>query len=215
MAEANAGTPMSNPAVVGLAGFGLTTLLLQFHNLGWMAPGAVFCAAMALGGGMQIIAGFQEFKTGNNFGYCAFCVYGGFWLALGLIFIILDLEVKFGMKFEFLAISGTDVGWFMVGFTIFTAILWIASLRIHAAMAFTFTTLLIGFIGLDMVFLGGMKNIMHMVAWDLVLCALAAWYMMAHVIFLQVFGTNVLPVGKPLIAPKPAKKLGGLAQATS
>jgi len=25
---------LGNPAVVGLAGFGLTTLMLQFHNLG-------------------------------------------------------------------------------------------------------------------------------------------------------------------------------------
>lgn len=29
--------PQSNPAVVGLAGFGGTTLLLQFHNLGLCA----------------------------------------------------------------------------------------------------------------------------------------------------------------------------------
>ncbi|MDS4068815.1 MAG: GPR1/FUN34/YaaH family transporter, partial [Candidatus Competibacter sp.] len=27
---------LGNPAVVGLAGFGLTTLVLQFHNVGWM-----------------------------------------------------------------------------------------------------------------------------------------------------------------------------------
>lgn len=27
---------MGNPAVVGLAGFGLTTILLQFHNIGLM-----------------------------------------------------------------------------------------------------------------------------------------------------------------------------------
>ncbi|HCB14750.1 MAG TPA: hypothetical protein DEP36_14450, partial [Gammaproteobacteria bacterium] len=26
---------LGNPAVVGLAGFGLTTLVLQFHNVGW------------------------------------------------------------------------------------------------------------------------------------------------------------------------------------
>ena len=31
-------------------------------------------------------------------------------------------------------------------------------------------------------------------------CALAAWYMMAHVIFLQVFGKDILPVGKPWIS---------------
>lgn len=26
---------IGNPAVVGLGGFGMTTLMLQFHNLGW------------------------------------------------------------------------------------------------------------------------------------------------------------------------------------
>jgi succinate-acetate transporter protein len=31
------------------------------------------------------------------------------------------------------------------------------------------------------------------------LCALSAWYMMAHAIFSQVFGRDVLPVGKPWI----------------
>ena len=35
MANQQSGTTLGNPAVVGLAGFGLTTLILQFHNLGW------------------------------------------------------------------------------------------------------------------------------------------------------------------------------------
>ena len=43
-----------NPAVVGLAGFGLTTLLLQFHNLGWCGTGVVFCAALVLGGAAPV-----------------------------------------------------------------------------------------------------------------------------------------------------------------
>ena len=55
-----------NPAVVGLAGFGLTTLLLQFHNLGWCGTGVVFCAAMVLGGAAQLIAGLQEFRCGTT-----------------------------------------------------------------------------------------------------------------------------------------------------
>jgi hypothetical protein len=70
-------------------------------------------------------------------------------------------------------------------------------------MFLTFFTLVLGFIGLDLVFLAGMKNLLTITAWDLVICALLAWYMMAHVIFLQVFGRNVLPVGGPLIS-KPA-----------
>ncbi len=62
---------LGNPAVVGLAGFGVTTLLLQFHNLGLAGTGVVFCAALIFGGLAQMIAGYLEFKVGNNFGFSA------------------------------------------------------------------------------------------------------------------------------------------------
>lgn len=186
-----------NPAVVGLAGFGLTTLLLQFHNLGWCGTGVVFCAALVLGGAAQMIAGLQEFKCGNNFGYSAFTVYGAFWIALGLIWLVLDLQ---GVSDTFigphLKISHLDIGFFLLGFTLYTAIMWCASLKVHGAMAFTFTTLLLGFIGLDLVFLLDFKAVMTLTAIDLIVCALSAWYMMAGIIFTQTFGKPVLPMGK-------------------
>jgi hypothetical protein len=206
------GVGQGNPAVVGLAGFGLTTLLLQFHNLGWCGTGVIFCTAMMLGGGAQLIAGFQEFKCGNNFGYSAFTVYGGFWLALGLIWLLADLQAGgvAGVG-KHLAINGHDIGMFLVGFTLYTVIMWVAAMRVHGMMAFTFTTLLIGFIGLDLVFLAGMKSILTITAIDLIICALSAWYMMAHVIYMSVFGKDILPVGKPWIgaAPEPAPALKG------
>ena len=199
-----AGQGTGNPAVVGLAGFGMTTLLLQFHNLGWCHSGIVFCTALAFGGGAQLIAGFQEFKTGTNFGYSAFTAYGAFWLALALIFLIMDLQsIPNSFIADHLKITGFDVGMFLVGFTIYTAIMFIGSFAVHTAMFLTFLTLLLGFIGLDLVFLAGMKNLMFITAWDLIVCALLAWYMMAHVIFLQVFGRDVLPVGGPMVS-KPA-----------
>ena len=181
-----------NPAVVGLAGFGLTTILLQFHNLGWCGTGVIFCTAMALGGGAQLIAGFQEFKVGNNFGYSAFCTYGAFWIALALIWLLLDLKIG-----AHLGITGIDIGYFLLAFTLYTAIMFVGAMKIHGAMALTFATLLVGFIGLDLVFLAGMKGILKAVAWELIFCALCAWYMMAAIIYAQVFGRPVLPVGKP------------------
>jgi len=199
-----AGQGTGNPAVVGLAGFGMTTLLLQFHNLGWCGSGIVFCTALAFGGGAQLIAGFQEFKTGANFGYSAFTAYGAFWIALAFIYLILDLQgAPNSLITGPLKITPGDIGIFLLGFTIYTAIMFIASFAVHTAMFLTFLTLLLGFIGLDLVFLAGMKNLLTITAWDLVVCALLAWYMMAHVIFLQVFGRNVLPVGGPLVS-KPA-----------
>ncbi len=192
MAEA---TPQGNPAVVGLAGFGITTILLQFHNMGWGGTGTVFCAAMMVGGLMQMIAGFQEFKCGNNFGYSAFCSYGAFWLALGTIWMLADIVPP---EYKHLKITGHDIGLFLLGYTIYTAIMWIAAMRIHTAMALTFTTLLLGFIGLDLVFLAGMKEqLLTITTIDLFICAGLALYMMAAAIYAQVFGRPVLPVGKP------------------
>ncbi len=194
MAEAK---PMGNPAVVGLAGFGLTTMLLQFHNLGWMGTGVIFCCAMFVGGLMQFIAGFQEFKCGNNFGYSAFCTYGGFWMALGTIWMLADVAPD---TWHHLGITGKDIGFFLVGFTLYTVIMWIGSMRVHMAMFLTFTTLLLGFIGLDLVFLAGMKaQLLKITAVDLIVCASLAWYMMAAAIYGQLYDRPVLPVGQPLL----------------
>ena len=178
---------LANPAVVGLAGFGLTTLLLQFHNVGWMETGPVIWLGLIFGGLVQLIAGFQEMKTGNNFGYCAFTAYGAFWISLCLLLL--------GNKFGFFAASKSDVGWFLVAWTLFTVILWVGSMRVHGAMAITFTLLLIGFVLLVVGHFG--DPIYNKYAgYELMACALAAWYMMARILLNDLFGREVLPAGK-------------------
>ena len=185
--------PMGNPAVVGLAGFGITTFLLQFHNVGWCGVGPIVAMAFIFGGLAQLIAGFLEFKCANNFGFSAFVSYGAFWIALGVVFMLNHYNIYHS--------STTDVGWFLVAWTIYTAIMWIPAMRVHGAMAFTFTTLLIGFILLDLAHFG-FPGLTKVAGYELMACAAAALYMMAHVIYAQVFGYDVLPVGDPWIKPK-------------
>lgn len=191
---ANAQAPMGNPAVVGLAGFGLTTFILQIHNLGLCGLGPVIACGIIFGGLAQLMAGLQEFKVGNNFGYSAFVSYGSFWIALCIILLF--------NKYDIYKSSGTDIGYFLVVWTLYTAIMWVAAMRVHGAMASTFTLLLAGFILLDLAHFG-YPAMTKVAAYVLILCALNAWYMMAHVIFMQVFGRDVLPVGKPWIEPRP------------
>ncbi|WP_419663092.1 putative transporter, GPR1/FUN34/yaaH family [Desulfosarcina variabilis str. Montpellier] len=186
-------TPVANPGVVGLAGFGITTLLLQFHNVGWCGVGPIVSMAFIFGGLAQMIAGYQEFKCGNNFGYSAFVSYGAFWIALGVIFMLNHFNIYHA--------STSDVGWFLVSWTVYTAILWVPAMRIHAAMATTFTLLLIGFILLDLAHFG-FPSLTKVAGYELMLCAASALYMMAHVIYAQIFGRDVLPVGEPWIKPK-------------
>ncbi|PHR30572.1 MAG: hypothetical protein COA36_00775 [Desulfotalea sp.] len=192
---ANAQPPVANPAVVGLAGFGLTTLILQIHNLGLCGLGPVIACGLIFGGLAQFIAGFQEFKAGNNFGYSAFVSYGAFWISLSIIFLF--------NKYDIYKSSVTDIGYFLVVWTLYTSIMWVSAMRVHGAMASTFTLLLAGFILLDLAHFG-YPAMNKVAAYVLILCALNAWYMMAHVIFMQVFGRDVLPVGKPWIEPNPA-----------
>ncbi len=178
---------LGNPAVVGLAGFGLTTLLLQFHNIGLCGIGPVMAMGFIFGGLAQMIAGFMEQKTGNNFGYAAFTSYGAFWIGLGIIWI--------ANHFEVLPSSTTDVGYYLVAWTLLTAIFWVGAMYIHGAMAVTFTLLLAGFILLDLGHFGFPQ--MNVVAgYVLILCALSAWYMMAAAILNDVAGKPLLKSGK-------------------
>jgi len=191
-ASASANSKLGNPAVVGLAGFGLTTLLLQFHNVGWMGLGPVIWVGLVFGGAAQMIAGLQEMRTGNHFGYCAFTAYGAFWISLVLMML--------GNKHGIVTLEPRDMGFYMVGWTLFTVILWIGALRIHGAMALTFTLLLIGFILLDLELLFGWQSLKPVAGYELMACALAAWYMMARTILNELYGRDLLPAGKPWVS---------------
>ncbi len=186
-------TKLGNPAVVGLAGFGLTTLLLQFHNLGVSGLGPVVAMGFVFGGLAQLVAGFMEQKTGNNFGFAAFASYGSFWIGLGIIWLL--------NYFDIYATSGTDLGFYLVAWTLLTAIFWVGSLYIHSAMTVTFSSLLLGFILLDFGHFGfPVMNILAAVV--LIFCAFSAWYMMAAIILNDITGKEFLKMGKPILTAK-------------
>lgn len=184
---------LGNPAVVGLAGFGLTTLLLQLHNLGLVSHGPVLAMGLIFGGLAQFIAGFMEQKMGNNFGFTAFTSYGAFWIGLSIIWILNHSGVYTS--------STTDVGYFLVAWTLLSMILWVGSLFIHRAMAITFSLLVIGFIFLDLGHFG-FPVFNTIAAYVLIACALSAWYMMATIVINDVAGREILKSGKPWIKSK-------------
>ena len=187
---------LGNPAVVGLGGFGMTTLILQFHNLGWVGLAPVLWIGLLFGGTAQLIAGFLEFKTGNNFGFGAFTAYGAFWISL-CFFVIFGTNPEIVKAYPVLKFNAHELGIYLLMWTFFTIIFLIAALKHHTALVILFGTLALGFIGLDLKELCGMETIGKLAAWDLIVCAATAWYLMAKVILEEV-GIN-LPVGGPWI----------------
>ena len=83
---------LANPAPLGLMGFGMTTVLLNLHNVGLWPIGAMILGMGIFYGGLaQVIAGIMEFKKGNTFGTTAFTSYGFFWLSLVFLLIAPNL----------------------------------------------------------------------------------------------------------------------------
>jgi succinate-acetate transporter protein len=59
---------LANPGPLGLLGFGMTTILLNVHNAGYL-PLSIMIIAMgvAMGGLAQLIAGIFEMKQGCRY----------------------------------------------------------------------------------------------------------------------------------------------------
>ncbi|MEO1821154.1 acetate uptake transporter, partial [Dehalococcoides mccartyi] len=57
---------LSNPAPLGLLGFGMTTILLNIHNAGFFPLNvAILAMGIFYGGLAQVIAGILEYRKGN------------------------------------------------------------------------------------------------------------------------------------------------------
>jgi len=187
---------LGNPAVVGLAGFSMTTFVLQCHNLGLCGIAPVLWLGLLFGGAAQMIAGLFEFRKNNNFGFCAFTGYGAFWIGLCCL-IIFGKNAELVKSYPVFAFNATDLGFYLVGWTIFTFGLFIASMKHNATLALIFLTLLLGFIGLDVKEFTGSAAAGTFAAYDLIVCAFLAFYLMLVAVFGEA-GIK-LPVGGPWI----------------
>ena len=155
----------ANPAPLGLSAFALTTFVLSTANAGWFTGVPVVVGlALFYGGLVQLVAGIQEFRTGNTFGATAFCSYGGFWLALG-----------FDIWQPNLIPGHPALGFFLLGWTIFTGMMVLGTLRANLALIAVFGFLFLTFLALALgeFGIGGM----HVLGGYLgIITALVAWY---------------------------------------
>jgi uncharacterized protein len=191
--------PAADPAPLGLAAFALTTFLLSAANAGWMgsASGDAWLGyAFAYGGLGQVLAGMWEFRNRNVFGATAFGSYGGFWIGLGLYFILPGGGLALITSGH---VSGfqKDAGWILLAFAIFNTYMLLWSTMVNAAVFAVFLTLeateVILFIGN----FAGSSGTVKFGGYVGILTALVAWYASAAGVVNGMRGTPFLPVGKP------------------
>jgi uncharacterized protein len=183
-------TSIADPGPLGLAAFALTTFVLSMFNAGLVSDGGepvVFGLALAYGGLAQLLAGMWEFRTGNTFGAVAFTSYGAFWLSFWAYVQFYAADVP-------KADAGHAVGLYLIAWGIFTAYMFVASLRTTAAVALVFILLTVTFVVLGIGDAGAHPNITKLGGWIGLATALAAWYASFAAVTNSTFGRVVLPV---------------------
>jgi len=180
--RAEAAAPaVANPAPLGLSAFALTTFVLSSANAGWFtASGIVLGLALFYGGLVQLLAGMWEFRSGNTFGATAFCSYGGFWLALGFVLLPMFTSPSGKPGQSIVDLLGTGagpaLGFFLLGWTIFTFLMFLGTFRSTGALIAVFFFLFLTFAALTIGAFSGGSTWNTIGGWLGVITALVAWY---------------------------------------
>ena len=164
---------LANPGPLGLMGFGMTTIFLNLHNSNLIAAtgmGMIFAVGIFYGGIAQVIAGILEFIKGNTFGMVAFISYGMFWLSL----VALLIFPKLGWA---VAVDGTSMAAYLAIWGLFTAYMFIGTLKKNRAIQLVFGSLTILFVLLAMADLTGIAWIKTLGGYEGLLCGLSAVYL--------------------------------------
>lgn len=112
-----------DPAPLGLFVFATTLLVFSAANAKFtdVTSAASLALALMVGGLGLILAGLWAFRNGDTFDATTFIAYGTFWLAFWYAG-----TSPFAANIQ----AGTNLAWFYLAWTIFTAILLVASIRL-------------------------------------------------------------------------------------
>ena len=178
----------ANPAPLGLLGFGMTTVLLNLHNVGFFALGSMILAMGIFYGGLaQVIAGIEEWKKNNTFGATAFTSYGLFWLTLVALLVL----PKMGLAD---APDKTSMAAYLAMWGIFTLVMFIGTLEANRALQAIFLTLAILFFLLALGDATGNGTITVIAGYEGILCGFLAVYAGLAQVLNEMYKKTVAPL---------------------
>lgn len=178
----------ANPAPLGLTGFGMTTILLNIHNIGFYPNNSMILGmGIFVGGIAQIIAGVLESKKNNTFGLTAFVAYGSFWLSLVAIWAL----PRLGLADK---ADETAMGCYLFIWGLFTFGMFIGTFRLNRALQVVFGSLVILFWLLALGDFTHCAVIKTIAGYEGIVCGLSACYAAIAQVLNEVYGRVVLPL---------------------
>jgi len=178
----------ANPAPLGLLAFGMTTVLLNLHNAGLFSLSAMILAMGIFYGGLaQVIAGIMEWKKNNTFGTTAFISFGFFWLTLVALLVMPEMKLAIAPE------TSAMVAYLSI-WGLFTAVMFIATLKLNRALQFIFASLVLLFFLLAIGDATGSTLVKHIAGYEGIICGLSAIYTGLAQVLNEVYKRTVAPV---------------------
>jgi uncharacterized protein len=179
-----------NSAPLALAAFALTTFLLSMINAGFVSKGiepVVFGMAAIFGGGVQLIAGIIQLRSGKTFAGVLFSGFGAFWLSFWAMiqFYIADVP-----KAE----VGHAVGLYLFAWGGFVAWLWVASFRTNLVVNLALLDLVATFYVLGIGNYAAIHGLVTTAGYLGLAAAAGAAYLSCAELCEDQYGRQVLPV---------------------
>jgi len=192
---------LANPAPLGLLGFGMTTVLLNFVHNAKLGPvdGMILAMGLAYGGLAQVIAGIMEYKKGNTFGTVAFTSYGLFWWS----FVILTLLPKYYLLVGIQGPTNEAMAAYFFMWGLFTFVMFFGTLKTNRALQFVFISLAILFfllaarsalLAYTPLTPTDLELFTRITGVEGVICGLSAAYLALAEVLNEMYGRNVLPI---------------------
>jgi len=194
---------IANPAPLGLLGFGITTILLNFaHNarLG-QVDGMILAMGLVYGGLAQIIAGIMEFRKGNTFGMVAFTSYGLFWWS----YVFLNMLPRSYLFAGYALPSNEAMMAYFFMWGLFTLIMFFGTLRTNRALQVVFSTLAVlffllaiksGILGYTSLTATDLEWFTRVIGIEGIIVGFSAFYLALAEVLNEVHGKTVLPIGQ-------------------
>jgi succinate-acetate transporter protein len=203
---------LANPAPLGLLGFGMTTVLLNFVHNARLGPvdGMILGMGIFYGGLAQIIAGILEYRKGNTFGTTAFTSYGLFWLSFVALNWLGTTSVASVGVMPFLAgttpwvVSQEAFAAYFFMWGLFTFCMFFGTLKANRTLQFVFMSLAVLFfllaiksalLAFTTLTATNLELFTRIIGTEGVICGFSAIYLAIAEVLNEAHGKTVLPIG--------------------
>jgi succinate-acetate transporter protein len=189
--------PIAPPSVLGLAGFAGATFVVASNLAGWWGTptsGEVLAPFAAMFGGLaQFVAGMWAYKARDAIATLAHGTWGAFWLAYGILNILLATHVLAAPTPWY---HNPEVGFWFFALAITTGIAAIASTAESLGLLAVLSSLAAGSGILAGAYIFGSHAWVVVAGWVLVFSAGFAWYTVLSMVTLSATGRTIFPLGK-------------------